>query len=144
MKTLAILLTLLLCVTAQARLGETPAECVARYGDPIKTDKEAMTIGFQKEGIFIMCVFHEGKCASIAFKKPEGDFSETEIVTLREANGSDWKESPSAVGQKHWENGRALVVHEQHEGLLIIITQEERKRRDAAKAAAEKEKLKDF
>lgn len=147
MKTITILVaTLMLNAAAQARLGETSAECVARYGEPLRTDKETMTLGFEKEGILIMCVFHEGKCVEIAYKKKElGEFSEVEIQTLRDLNGKGWeKVENSAIDQQVWRNETSYAVKIIGEGMLIVMTHEQKKRRDDAKAATEKERLKGF
>jgi len=145
MKTITILITLLLCGVTHARLGETSAQCTARYGEPLKVDKETMTLGFQKEGILIMCVFHEGKCAEVAYKKPDGELSDAEIETLRDVNGKDWRLKPATANdQTVWENEKCYAVKVIGESMLLVMTREQKARRDEAKAVREKEKLKGF
>jgi len=145
MKMITIFITLLMLgISAKARIGETPAQCVARYGEPLSVDKETMTLGFQKQDIFIMCVFHEGKCVEVAFKKTEADFSKAEVETLLNANGSEWTSIPAGVGETHWNNVTSVATHKELESMVIIMTHAAKKHRDEAKIAAEKKKLEGF
>jgi len=141
---LHLLLLFALGTAANARIGETPAECIARYGEPLKVEKETMTIGFQKGDLLIMCVFDEGKCVEIAYQK-EGDLSEVEVMTLRDVNGTQWNEIlNSAIGQQSWQNETCYATQMMGEGMLIVMTKPQKKRRDEARAAKEKQKLEGF
>ena len=51
----------LLCLPAAARLGETPAQCQQRYGDPVRelagNNGVAMARFYSKQGMEIIAVF---------------------------------------------------------------------------------------
>ena len=45
---------------ALARIGETPEQCQARYGEPVKKLSNNRSL-FQKNGILIIAEFYEGE-----------------------------------------------------------------------------------
>lgn len=87
-----------------ARIGETPEQCQARYGKPVKIDAENKSIWYQKVGFLIAVTFYEGKAESIMFMKADSidsvisglaaEISETEIQNLLKSNGEGkkWRE----------------------------------------------------
>lgn len=69
---------------AAARIGETPEQCRARYGDPIDKDKDILV--FKKVDILIAVWFYNGEADMILYSKAAG-FSDNEIYTLCKLNG---------------------------------------------------------
>lgn len=149
-----LLLLAALCfpLILSARIGETPAQCSARYGAPINEHPSGVMVGYKKAGLFIICNFFEGKCAAVSYMKEERDalggatpFSEVEIKTLREANdpGAAWKDVFNvSIDQKAWQSEKVFVVYNTLEPMLKILTKEQQARDVAAKAAKEKANLK--
>lgn len=77
--------------SAQARLGETLAQCVARYGAVMDPDKPASVKEsdpkvsvFSKDGITVVVEFKGGIAWRIVFRK--ADMSPAEVETLLKAN----------------------------------------------------------
>lgn len=144
-------LLLIAATTAQARIGETPAECVARYGEPLATDKVNMTLGFGRAGLLITATFRDGLCVCIAYKKPAGelgipgDLSEAEMATLRDANGSGrlWVKPKTFSLGDEWEteDGKLFASKAAMSHIFIIATADELQKREAEKAAKERAKL---
>ena len=148
---------LILAVPAFARLGETPAECTARYGTPIQTDKERQTLGFEKGGLFIMAEFFAGRCTSISFQKVEKDpagnslpFTAEEVELLRAANsgGLKWiipiSRPPDTFLWTVQGEHRYTIWPSIEKNLVKIATKEHLDRADAARASEQKEKFKGF
>lgn len=140
-------------LAAQARLGETLAQCETRYGKTIKASKGYHL--FTKGPMSLACRFVDGVCEELVVYHNERDalrhpaeMSEAEIEALLEANskGSVWSKSEASSLNKEWKTADGLLVAAyftfEHE--LVIITKAELDRRSAARAAEEKEKLKGF
>lgn len=138
--------------TVHARIGETPAECVARYGEPLSVNKEQMILAFRKAGMLIGMSFHDGKCSSILYTKEkddelslEGEFSDVEIKALQSANGGvqEWEVLKLISIDKFWqtEDGLLCSSYSTLDRKLIIMTKDELDRQNAAKAAKERAKL---
>lgn len=140
-------------VAAHARLGETLAQCEARYGKVIKTTKEYHF--FTKKPMNIACKFFEGVCESMVIFHTETDMfrhplemSDVEIEAILEANskGSVWTKKEVISVNKEWKTADGLLIAAyfpfQHQ--LVIMTQAAMDRDNAAKAAEEKAKLKGF
>lgn len=78
------------------RLGETPAQCVARYGNPLQTYRE-VGMGkarFRKNGFELMITFLDGLAECIEYQKLDKEhktFSQEEIKVLLSINGENWK-----------------------------------------------------
>jgi hypothetical protein len=148
MKTFAAtFLTLMLCISAHARLGETINECIRRYGEPLKADEEKKILGFQKGVFFVMCIFLDGKCESISFKKEdESAFSVSEFEGLREANGGglEWSQRPDDPLMWFTQEPTRHAVLADLTTMIAFYTDAHAKRENAAKAAEEKKKLEGF
>lgn len=72
MKSITFLLTILIPTTCFARIGETKAECIKRYGRPVKTDKNGV-IAFISKGLAVIVVFNSrGKCKTIRYSDYNG------------------------------------------------------------------------
>lgn len=153
----ALLTLLILAVPAFARLGETPEECVARYGSPISTDKAKQILAFQKSGLLIMAEFDGGRCACISFQHADKDaagepapFTAEEAELLREANSDGMKwiipliRPPDLYLWTVKGEHRFTIWNAIDKRIVKIATAEHLKRETAAKAAQEKEKFKGF
>lgn len=161
MKKLLAISLLFLSSSVFARIGETPAECVARYGEPVTGKKTtdwlaaATEISFLKAGILVTAYFHEGRCEQIAFSNHEdggdGDpkaLTENEIDVLLRSNGGGklWNERPTLVMDRVWdrEDGYALAQYSMTQNLLVIRTSEAHDRAEKEKKAEEQKKLDGF
>lgn len=147
----------------QARIGEAPAECTTRYGQPVKVNKEQMTLKFVKDKIQILCHFYEGKCDQIIFAREietAEPFTEAEIAVILEANGGGekWEKSGLEIGmdgiEKAWKTPSGLKAFAVKGGLGIrtkgfyerSLTERNKAKEEEerAKAEAAKAKLKGF
>lgn len=166
MKALLLLSVLIsLSSPALARIGETREQCEARYGKPVDSVNENITI-HKKNGLEVWCSFFEGRCYLISFRKIEADstqkklpLSDTEKAALMEANsnGNTWVQTRRTEdGNKtFWQNGdlEASYSIEPMNTLSVINVRSRDARLQAIKngslkasekAAQEKSKLKDF
>ncbi len=168
MKTLTtFIMLLMLGIGAQAHLGETPQQCVARYGNPTGMDEKQTTFFFTKEGVNVHATFDGGKCVKLILSKQamggllRRDFDDHEVRMLLAANsaGQTWEKSSGFVDDEWVTEKRDLCAT--HEGVtrrLVIMTQEQSLKEWAdqqraieadraakeAKTAAERSKLKGF
>jgi hypothetical protein len=132
-------LTLLFIVgvtaTAQARLGETPDQLVARYGQPLteadqKADgsKVAMAnVVFQKGGFEIDVSVNDGLSVQETFKKLNGQpLTIAEVRVLLNANGQGFGwEAPAALPQgKVWKRDDGATATAGEDGSLTLKTRE--------------------
>lgn len=153
MKNLIAALILTTTISAQARLGETPNECVTRYGQPVKIDNEASLLVFIKAGLFIVSKFRNESCVTISFAKEERNIlgiseplSNAEIEALLAANafsGGDWRTEGIIPGHR-WTNSLALAQVDATTNILTISTRAEQERQAAERAAEDKKKLEGF
>jgi hypothetical protein len=131
---IALLFVVAVTTTAQARLGETADQLVARYGQPLKeTDQKgegdkiaSADVVFQKGGFQIEVTLVDGISVSEMFNKINGDgLSLGEIRTLLNDNsqGSGWEAPQTIADQKKWmRDDGALAVLAQ--GFLTIKSKE--------------------
>lgn len=104
MRITTILLTLLICSSAHARLFETLAECEKRYGKHVDEEKDGIVLIrlYRMEGINILVHFVRGKgkkkavARSITYTDPNemGGFEVRMVKTFMKANGGGqkWRE----------------------------------------------------
>ncbi len=118
---IAILSAILGCLSlnAEARIGETLAQCTARYGkaSPVATDPGGWF--FVKNGFCIIAKMSKGTCYLMLYTKCDAaglsgeKITKAEIQTLMQANapaGSTWElPTPAELG----------VGDEAEEGLLV-------------------------
>jgi hypothetical protein len=150
-----LLVSAVLSIPAYARLGETEAECIRRYGDPIGRKDSSKLVIFSKNGLLITVQFHKGRADYISYRKhreyPDPYwFSETEISTLLKANGRGQKwemtQSPRENGN-HWvTEDRSLSaitweIKENREDVLAILTSGNLNRGEAAREAEERKQI---
>lgn len=86
---------LFLSITAEARLGETVAECKARYGEELDRDDAKRYLGFNKNGFIVMAFFDADlKCEKLIFlREDKGEMSSTQKDLLVKANLGDSAEA---------------------------------------------------
>jgi hypothetical protein len=121
MKTLLVLF--LLSITAvQARLGETVAECLARYGQPYGMDDKQTTFYFIKDGVIIHVTFDGGKCVKITYTS-ERDWTPKDEELLRTANdgGARWK-NDSTLFDTLWASDSGLRFSRVTMSHTIVVT----------------------
>jgi hypothetical protein len=121
--------------TAQARLGETPDQLVARYGQPLsevdqKPENGKVAIAnvvFQKGGFEIDVAVNDGFSVQETFKKLNGQpLSLGEVQTLLNDNGlgNSW-EPPVYIQQgKMWKRDDGAVGIVGADGALTLKTKE--------------------
>ncbi|GEP46406.1 hypothetical protein BGE01nite_56970 [Brevifollis gellanilyticus] len=142
-----------------ARIGETRAQCEARYGPSLKLRSDGDTSVHERAGLQIQCIYFDGKCESIRFSKlvePRADavpLTEAEVKTLMEASsgGRPWTLSSSdeATHFRAWECGTLSAMYSgniTHELIISTAAHHQRLKDKAAAVEAAKGKgsLKDF
>ena len=137
MKTLILSLLAGLACQASARLGETPEQCKARYGEPIAPpDKEKQQLVYRKAGITLIIKFWKGTAQYLIIGKSERDvldqpvaMTEAEQETIAKANAGGQalkKGSEGGILDRSWEteDGSRIAVYYTGENLLVISTRE--------------------
>jgi hypothetical protein len=130
MKYLFFLSTLLLAGSAQARIGETPGQCVDRYGPALAVDPTSQKCSFLLGGIRITCHFLNGKAAKISYSKPDSigirqPLTSAEIAAFLKANSfQEWTPEPASDGNPPtWTSGSTTAVYNTDTNTLIVLTQ---------------------
>lgn len=151
MKSLLILLSLVSLATA--RIGETPAQCTARYGEALDIDKESKSMTFEKSGLSMVFWFHEGVAQRVIFAKVEKDtlgnpveLSAVESHALLNANGSKWTalESEYPLVMFQTLDGKTFAQASMIENYLLISRTEYNDHLASEKRAKEKAALEGF
>jgi hypothetical protein len=96
---------------ARARLGETEAQTIARYGPPgTLAPGEAQlgyrTLAFDKNGYRILAVFIGPTCELLAFRRPDQsplDPDEVELMLTANNNGHTWTASSLISRDQIWD-----------------------------------------
>jgi len=103
--------------TLSARIGETPGQCLERYGTPVRTDAVKGTMEFQKSGFYIRVSFFEGRADSVTFWKLSKTsltgvqwMSVQEIRGLLRANadGEEWQPGFPGNGEVAYSEGSGV------------------------------------
>lgn len=129
----SLLLFLLLCSPAFARIGETRAQCEARYGTAVEVLDDGETTVHVRAGFRVRCTYFQGKCEAIHFRKmpatPGQDdlpFPEAEQKALMEANsaGKSWtkKREDAEFRMQMWECDGLQAVHSGTFHFLTVYT----------------------
>ena len=132
---LSLLFVIAITATAQARLGETPDQLVARYGQPLsEADQKAegikvaqAAVVFQKGGFEIDATLSNGISVAESFKKINGEaLTIGEIRTLLSANsqGYEWEAPHVAQGGKDWTRDDNATARLGQDGSLTIRSRE--------------------
>jgi hypothetical protein len=133
---LLVLITLLLPLTARARLGETEPELIARFGRPVGRSKtfafaqgHTIPLGpeivFQQDDWTITCDLIDERCARIGYHK-RGDWTDNQILTVLTANaqGAKWSDITKPANRyyvREWKREDGAIAHWQR-GLSMTIT----------------------
>jgi hypothetical protein len=99
---LLVLISLFASLPAFARLGETEAQSVARYGEAIAIADAgpARSLEFVKDDFIIVVNTLNGKSVCEAYKNKNHPLTESEITEILTKNGGgDWKRGESNSGQ---------------------------------------------
>jgi hypothetical protein len=110
--------------SAAARVGETEAQCITRYGQPIgstktASDREGKALVFRKAPLEIVAVFDKGRAVSVTYKRKDAGGKTAEIaaaerMSLLESNGGrrKWKTlEPTKADDKYETVDGALRGH---------------------------------
>lgn len=149
-----LVLSVMQPLLASARIGETLAQCEARYGRTLKIVNDGLHL-FSKAPMDIACRFHNGLCESMVMNHSEmnglnrpTEMSEVEIEALMHANavGRTWQKRKVISIDREWAttDGHLYACYTTMDHYLIITTKAEMDRTNAKKAASEREKLKGF
>lgn len=111
---LTVLISSALVLPALARVGETEAQCIARYGQPLPRKDAAAGQGdkvlcFRKSAFDIRAVFEKGRAVSVTYERiPKGGkpsvISADEQMQLMKNNGGKkaWKKvEPTKADDKY-------------------------------------------
>jgi hypothetical protein len=121
--------------TARARLGETPDQLVARYGQPLKeTDQKGeggkiplAEVVFQKGGFEIDVTLVDGISVAESFKKINGEaLTTSEVRTLLAANsqGHEWAAPRVIKDEKCWARDDSATASLAQDGSFTIKSRE--------------------
>lgn len=150
----ALFALLALPLVASARIGETLAQCDARYGGPGKLLKDGHHL-YTKPPMQVICRFNSGICESIVLchtdlnglNRPT-EMSKVEIDALLEVNsaGRTWEKRQMFSMNDEWKTGDDFLyaTYTSMDHYLVIMTKAEMDKNAASQAAQEKEKLKGF
>jgi len=118
--TTTMLTVLALSTLTHARIGETVAQCNARYGEVMSPPDDNGDRHYNKNGFAVFASFNkDGKCAAIFYhKQNRKKISTLELKALMRANGKGWI-SQKKLGdwdvwindsKKVYSDGESLVV----------------------------------
>jgi hypothetical protein len=129
---------------AQARIGETPDQLVARYGQPLNEvdqkgegDKIPLArVSFQKGGFQIDVTITGGVSVQEIFKKLNGQpisVEEARILLTANAGGQNWSAPQKADGAVSWIRDDNAVAQLASNGTMSIRSRELAAEEEAAK-----------
>ena len=132
---LASALIVTVSATAQARLGETPDQLVARYGQPLnevdqKPDGAKIPlarVSFQKGGFEITVTITNGLSVQEIFKKLNGEpitVPEARILLNANAQGLEWNAPRQTSDALIWTRDDNAVAQLSSDGSMIIRSRE--------------------
>ena len=132
---LSLVFVLAVTATAQARLGETPDELVARYGQPLsEADQKAegikvasAAIVFQKGGFEIDVTVADGISVQEMFKKLNGQpitLGEARILLNANSQGYGWEAPEKIQDGKIWVRDDGATAKVSDDGSLTIKSKE--------------------
>lgn len=129
MKTLKLIIAALVSLPlqpAEAALGETPEQCIKRYGTPTFKERDGTPKSFSMGGLVISTRFENSKCNLIWFRpEPARVLSDAELRALLDASkgGSEWK-SADEPGQKKWVTADGKRRANYASGGVLLIAEE--------------------
>jgi predicted aminopeptidase len=146
------LLVLVAPLCTFARIGETLAQCKARYGDVViegNADMDLPVKLFKKLDLNIAVHFYQERADFIVYLKGDEAFSRTEFDTLIKANGGSkkWEKRGEKDGWENWvtqDESLVAFFNTVPGGSVIIRTKRAVEREAERVKAEEKKRLKDF
>jgi hypothetical protein len=109
MKTLGCLLTSVFCLLspAQARIGETREECVARYGPP-DDFRGSLWANWVKPPFQFTAEFISNRCERITYVRGGGAFTPPDLQYFQSLNGTNTicdqrNRSTLVIRTRHWD-----------------------------------------
>jgi len=136
-----MLTVLALSTLTHARIGETVAQCDARYGELMDFPDDNGDRHYNKNGFIVFASFNkDGRCGKIHYlKKNNKELTTPELKAIMRANGKGWVEDRGTEGLKVWRTdsrvaylleGRSLFVY------TLAYEDAEAKRKEAEKLNA--------
>jgi hypothetical protein len=129
-----LFLSCFLALPAQANLGETLAQCVARYGKPVHyseaTEKIPFgTLTFEAAGYaLIVFILNDKEVGARISKMDKSAFSDVELQNIKasDSGGSQWISSPSDdPACLQWSrNDHATVLYDKEKHMVLFTTVE--------------------
>jgi hypothetical protein len=130
----AIILFSLLTIPLRANLGETVAQCVARYGVPVGYSEASSkspfgTVAFTAAGYTLILFLSNNKEVGARVSKVDKSaFTDAEMKTIMDADstGSPWTPAPGADPTcLQWTRAdKATVLYDKQKHMLIFTSQE--------------------
>lgn len=124
---LLLFASLLPSAIAEARLGESFEECVARYGEPVQVIKSTKSGIFRKAGITIRIFFNsDGIADALHFKREEGPrLEKTEARVIAKSNLGESALEDDKRSSLVWSDESGRVGHfSVLDATLIVFTPE--------------------
>lgn len=152
----SLLFAVLAVSAADARIGESQEQCIARYGRPIEKVNPGKMVIFMKEEFGIGVEFHHGKADKLVFVKMSGKIggrfsipmNDKEVMMLLAANGGGrkWNKLGGNVSRTLWMSNDAQMMADRNSvtGELVISTKAYMEREIAGVEVDEAKKLKGF
>ena len=115
-----MLTVLALSTLTHARIGETVAQCDARYGE-LKGMSHETTRQYVKSGFAVFATIDKnGKCAAIYYSKMNDEkISTSELKALMRANGTGWVSNDNLGDFKVWVSGDKKAYYRDDDTLTI-------------------------
>ncbi len=123
-----ILLTAIIMLSpVSARMGDSYADAVKRYGDPVKTEQEQTV--FRKLGFEISVTFHDGRVDSILYQRVSSPITRAEAERLVQINGgADWEPAEDAGWFRRSKDKKTVAHWNFDSTTLLIVTEAHRER----------------
>ena len=152
---LALVLVVTVSTTAQARLGETPDQLVARYGTPLsekdqKAEGDKISLAdviFQKGGFQIEVTVTDGISVCETFKKLNGEpvtLAEVRILLTANGQGFEWDEPHGNGVARAWTRDDGASATLGQDGSVTIKSKELMSKEAIAKKLEAKPSLDGF
>lgn len=149
LSTITLLTLTALCATpAQARLGESPEQCAARYGEPNRTEEDIFI--YVKNGFEVGIIYMSDMAQAMFIRRQDGEeLSDHIIKTLLESNsqGNTWTEKTILESfHTHWvrSDGFAAASYNPIDHMLFLRSKRFIDKMTAEKQARESQALQDF
>jgi hypothetical protein len=141
--------------SAHARLGETPDQLVARYGQPLnEADQKAdgakiplASVTFQKGGYQIDVTITDGVSTQEVFKKINGQsmtVSEARVLLAANAQGREWGPQQKGDNEIVWRRDDNALAKLPSDGSMIIRSHELANAEATAKKLEQRPSLEGF